>query len=157
MSTSLDESPPPVAKGAEEVSGPPVPDGVRGHIVIVVAIASTVVMACSVGVAWTIAQSPGGEERAGRWGAPRADVQAIEMSLLPRLDATVDQRTAPADASSEPRRGQREAERRLTGYGYSDRRRGTVHIPLARAKQLYLERERARSQPERRPAAGRPR
>ena len=157
MSANLDESPPPVAKGTEDVSGPPTPDGVHGRLVVVVAIASAVVMACSVGVAWTIAQSPRGEERAGRWGAPKADVQAIEMSLLPRLDAALDRRTAPADATSEPRRNEREAERRLTSYGYNDRQRGTVHIPLARAKQLYLERERARSQPEQRPAAGRPR
>jgi hypothetical protein len=145
MSASVDESPPPVAKGAEEVARSPAPDGVRGHAVVVVAVASVVVMACSVWVAWTIAESPAGEDQAGRWGAPNADVQAIEMSLLPRSDAAVDRRAAAADASNEPRRDAREAKRRLSSYGHSDRSRGTVHIPLERAKQLYLERERARA------------
>jgi hypothetical protein len=157
MSASLDESPAPVAKGQEDVSSQTTPDGVRGRVVIVLAIASAVVTACSVGVAWTIARSPTDVDRAGRWGAPSADVQAIEMSLLPRSDADVDRRTARADASSEPRRSERQAERRLASYGHSDRRRGTVHIPLARAKQLYLERERSRSQPRELPAAGRTR
>lgn len=156
MSTSLDESPPPVAKGAEEVPRLPEADGVRGRVVIVVAIATALVTACSVAVAWTIARSPR-VERAARWGAPRADVQAIEMSLLPRLDAVRDRRIAPADASAEPRRVDREAERRLSSYGHSDRGRGTVHIPLARAKQLYLERENARAQPRELPPARRPR
>jgi hypothetical protein len=148
MSTSLDESPPPVAKGTEEISSSPMHDhGVRGHAVIVVAFASVVVMACSVWVAWTIAESPAGEDQAGRWGAPNADVQAIEMSLLPRSDSAGEQRSAPADAATEPRRSQSEARQRLSSYGHSDRRRGTVHIPLDRAKQLYLERERARAVP----------
>lgn len=147
MSTSLDESPPPVAKGTDAEAILPGADGVRGGVVIVVAVASVVVMACSVWVAWTIAESPAGEDQAGRWGAPNADVHAIEMSLLPRSDAAVDRRTVPADASSEPWRNEREAKRRLSSYGYIDRRRGTVHIPLERAKQLYLERERARAVP----------
>jgi hypothetical protein len=114
-------------------------------------------MACSVWVAWTIAESPADEDRAGRWGAPRADVRAIEMSLLPRTDAIRDRRMMPADASSEPGRSERRAERHLSSYGHSDPGRGTVHIPLARAKQLYLDRERARSQQQKRPAAGRSR
>lgn len=156
MSAHLDESPPPVAKGTEDVSSPATPDGVRGRVVVVVAIAAVVVMACSVAVAWTIARSTTGVGRAARWGAPRPDVQAIEMSLLPRSDAVVDRR-APADASSEPRRSEREAQGRLSSYGYRDRDRGTVHIPLARAKQLYLERELARSREQQLPAAGRAR
>jgi hypothetical protein len=156
VSTSVDESPPPVAKGTEEASTAPEPDGVHGRVVIVVAIATVLVGACSVAVAWTIAQSPTHVDRAARWGAPKADVQAIEMSILPRTDAVGAGRTAPADASSEPRRVDRQAERRLSSYGYSDRGRGTVHIPLDRAKQLFLERERARVQPRELPAGRRP-
>jgi hypothetical protein len=157
MSSRLDESPPPVVKGGVEAQNVPPPDGVHGSVVVVVAVAFVAVVACSVWVAWTIAASPAGEERAGRWGAPNADVQAIEMSLLPRSDQASERRAAPADASSEPRRGEREARQRLSSYGYSNRSRGTLHIPLARAKELYLERERARAAEREQPASRRAR
>jgi hypothetical protein len=129
----------------EEEATRPVPDGVRARFVVVVAVAFVVVTACGVWVAWTIAESPQADDRGGRWGAPSPDMQAIEMSLLPRSDALGAHVGAPADASSEPVRSARDAREHLSSYGYSDRSRGTVHIPLARAKQLFLERERARS------------
>jgi hypothetical protein len=147
MSTSLDQSPPPVAQGTDARAILPAADGVRGGVVIVIAIAAVLVMACSVWVAWTIARSPVVDRTTARWGAPSPDVQAIEMSLLPRSDSAGEQHSAPADAATEPRRNQSEARQRLSSYGFSDRSRGTVHIPLARAKQLYLERERARALP----------
>jgi hypothetical protein len=145
MSTGADDAgPPPIALGGADPA-PPHPEGIRGGVIVVVAVATSVVVACGVWVAWTIAGSMGDREPAARWGAPSDDIQAIEMSLLPRIDAEREQGAAPKDASSEPRRFDREARARLGSYGYSDRRRGTVHIPLARAKQLYLERERARA------------
>lgn len=154
MSSHLDESPPPVAKAADEEANAPAPDGVKGGVVVVVAVASAVVAACSVWVAWTIAESPPSVDRAGRWGAPKADVQAIEMSLLPRSDAARERGATRSLASGEPRRSERAARERLSSYGHSDRRRGTVHIPLERAKQLYLEREAARHAPRQLPPKG---
>ena len=140
MSANVDVSPPPVSSAADAGPRQPERDDVSSGVIIVVVLAAIVVMACSVWVAWTIANTRPHDDRAGRWGAPSADVQAIEMSLLPRADADRDRREAREDAASAPRRDLETARRHLSSYGYTDREHGTLHIPLARAKQLYLER-----------------
>jgi hypothetical protein len=130
----------------------PVPlerDGIRPAYVIGVAIATLSVMACGVGVAWEIARSAGSIERSSRWGEAPEDVQAIEMSLLPPAgSARGGGKVARASVASrqpslfsEQRRSDVSAEERLSQYGWSDPARRTLHIPLARAIELYLERE----------------
>ncbi|HTV21717.1 MAG TPA: hypothetical protein VMG12_23670 [Polyangiaceae bacterium] len=143
MSTRVELSAPEVEGRASAGPERPESDGIRGWVVVVVVLGAIVVAACGVSVAWTLATSFGESERAGRWSAPSADMQAIEMSLLPRVDAERDRRALPDDATSEPRRSEREVGARLQSYGYSDRAHAIVHIPLERAKQLYLEREHA--------------
>jgi hypothetical protein len=134
---------------------PPAPapienDGIRAPWVVGVAIATLLVMACGVGLAWEIARSA--DLRASsRWGAPPADVQAIEMGLLPASGSARakggSRATAARQASlfSDQRRSNTSARAQLSTYGWTDRAHGTVHIPLARALELYVEREGSRS------------
>jgi hypothetical protein len=141
-----------------EPSVEPVPvesDGIRGAWVVGVAIATLGVMACGVGVAWEIARSAGSSERASRWGEVPEDIQAIEMSLLPPAGSArpggkvAETNSAARQPSrfSEQRRSDASALARLSQYGWSDPARRTLHIPLARAMELYLQREGQRAAP----------
>ena len=132
-------------------------DDVRGSWVVGVAIATAVVTACGVGVAWELARSSGPVGEAGRWGQAPDGLQAIEMSLLPR--ARPREGSAPPVAShaaraSEPRARMAGAREQLQSYGWSDRERGLVHIPLDRAKELLLRREASERDAELAPVRG---
>jgi hypothetical protein len=125
-------------------------DGVRGSWVTLVAIATAAVTACGVAVAWEIARSAGPTPRSARFDAPE-DIQSIELSLLPRSGQKGAGEPGPASSPpppalfSEQQRAEVAARKRLSSYGWSDRERRTVHIPLERALELYLQREGSRS------------
>lgn len=155
------------------------PGGVQRGPVLWVASSTLLVIALGVGVAWelmrTHARVPSATRIAGRFDAPPADMNAIEMGLLssgvPSWNdqsatraarperggetaltfALRDPRAAAAsrhlDDASDPSLGQAAPARRLSSYGWSDRERRRVHIPIARAVELYLARESARPPP----------
>jgi len=125
-------------------------DGITARWVVLVALATLAVMACAVLVAHELAR--GGAPRAAtRSGAPPEDIDAIEMTLLPASGSARAKGSGgigPArDALmfSEQRRSDSSAEAQLSSYGWADRGQGTVRIPLARARELYLEREAQRA------------
>lgn len=143
------------------------PGGIRGGVVVAVALASVLVMALGVLLAWelertsTATSSP----HAGRFGAPPAEMSNIEMALFeplrgggvprhaqaPRRPAREDaargarEETVPTAGTDHAPAGDRAAqvtpERRLHSYGWSDRASGRIHIPISRAMELYLARE----------------
>jgi hypothetical protein len=107
---------------------------------------------------------------AARFGPPPSDESGIEMTLFGRERNRASGRATRPDGetagkheralvagtsahgeperdaagASEPVRAERsqaDARRRLTSYGWTDRARGRVHIPIARAIDLYVERE----------------
>ena len=124
------------------------PDGVSGGVVLVVALAAALVMAMGVMVAWQLASydrhAPGAAP-SGRFGAPPSEMNGIEMSLLvPARGNDEDGRATTRDAAQMPPRARpsnAEAARWLHGYGWVDRARGRVHIPIARAMELYVARQ----------------
>ena len=124
------------------------PDGVSGAVVIVVALAAALVMAMGVVVAWQLAsndtRAPGAAP-SGRFGAPPSEMSGIEMSLLVPARGNDEDGTATSrDAARMPPRARAsnaEAARWLHGYGWVDRARGRVHIPIARAMELYVARQ----------------
>lgn len=143
------------------------PGGVNGRVVLLVALGTVAVMGLGVAVAWELERTGVRDaERtgaAGRFDSPPADLNGIEMSLLaPELPT----RERPAEsrgptAQTYALRDRRKAtsatatgseRERLQSYGWNDRERRTVHIPLARAIELYLAREgeggRAQATPE---------
>jgi hypothetical protein len=131
-------------------------DGIRGSWIVVVAIGTVIVMACGVAVAWEISRGAGSAEgQAARWGTAPDDVQSIEMSLLPQSGVARAKGRSVASATvgrlpsmfSVQQRADASAESRLSSYGWNERERGTVHIPLARAMELYLKREDGRTNP----------
>src|SRR5690606_6594436 len=80
------------------------PGGVQRRPVLWVATSTVLVMALGVGVAWELMQThtrmPGAVSIAGRFGAPPADKNAVEMSLLSRGVPTSRRQAAPrADRS----------------------------------------------------------
>jgi hypothetical protein len=131
-------------------SSPVDPDGVKGGVVLLVALATLLVMGFGVVVThelqtWGVgAEDP--RQAPARFGRPPADMNAIEMSLLaPRALASPRERPTEG-AERDPAAAERQAApsgaaRRLQSYGWSDRERRTVHIPLSRAVELYLARE----------------
>jgi hypothetical protein len=137
-------------------------DGVRGAWVTSVAIATLVVTACGVAVAWELARSAGSTPLAARFDEAPEDIQTIELSLLARSGRkragkpgiTPSQR--PPAMFSEQQRADAAARKQLSSYGWSDRARGTVHIPLERALELYLQREGSRSRTPAKPGAPAP-
>jgi hypothetical protein len=126
-------------------------DGVRGSWVTSVALATAVVTACGVAVAWELARSAGTTPRSARFDESPEDIQTIELSLLTRSGQKGVGQPVEAPAQrppamfSEQQRVDAAARTQLSTYGWSDRARGTVHIPLERAFELYLQREGARS------------
>jgi hypothetical protein len=91
------------------------------------------------------------ESVASRWGRPPEDLNAIEMNLFePR---TASEHEAAKGVFSAARTGQ-SAMQRLHGYGWSDRQRGTVHIPIDRAMLLYLAQEKPGPLPPSTPSRG---
>jgi hypothetical protein len=151
----------------------PDPGGVKSGPVMAVALATLLVMGLGVAVAWEIVrrgtEGPNAPRVAGRFDAPPAEMNAIEMSLLASgvpgsrdtpgagartPDEPIPQTRVfglrPAERPVAPERGARapaatppaaESQQRLQGYGWSDRGRGMVHIPIARAIELYVARE----------------
>jgi hypothetical protein len=144
-------------------------DGVNGGVVLLATLATLLVMGLGVAVAhelltWGVGAEDPREARA-RFGRPPADMNAIEMSLFasralasPRETPSEDAERDPAAANGLPRAASangaappalaadrqaaaRGAARRLQSYGWSDRERRTVHIPISRAVELYLARE----------------
>lgn len=186
-------------RAGEPLSGPVVdPDGVNGRVVLLVALGTVAVMGLGVAVAWELERTGvralQADGSAGRFEAPPADMNGIEMSLLgpgvparerateaegpvvqtyalrdprapgpaapgtvapraPAEPAPAPQQAPAAPAPAAPAAGQspagqasppaaEPARARLQSYGWSDRERRTVHIPLSRAVELYLARER---------------
>jgi hypothetical protein len=109
-------------------------DALNERVIVLVAVLGVVATAIGVWLAW---QLQGLTERgigapvgfvAARQGSPPDDVNAIEMDMF-RQRADAERRSGlPA---------------RLRDYGWSDRQRGTVHIPLHQAMLLYLAGQRA--------------
>jgi hypothetical protein len=103
-----------------------------------------------------------------RFGAPPAELSEVEMSLLtpgtlqsngtrsseaeslshgeaPRASRDMLTHAAGSDETGlAPSARHQRADQRLRSYGWSDRARGTVFIPIARAIELYLANESAR-------------
>jgi hypothetical protein len=121
------------------------PGGVKGGVVLLVAAATALVMGLGVIVAWEIERS--GTRRlnehpvASRFGAPPADMNGIEMSLLAPGAGPPPRSSRPAPAAAATVSGSAATEERLKQYGWTDKDRGRVHIPLQRALELYLARE----------------
>jgi hypothetical protein len=146
-------------------------DGVKGGVVLLVALATLLVIGLGVVVThelqtWGVgAEDP--RETPARFGRPPADMNAIEMSLLaprapgsPRPTRSEGAEHDPAATNRLPRAASAKgaatpaaaadgqaaapsAAQRLQSYGWSERERRTVHIPIARAMELYLAREHA--------------
>jgi hypothetical protein len=76
---------------------------------------------------WQSARNPRGASTPARLGQ-------AEINLLNQLPFLLDTRAY---------RQQEEKVRRLHGYGWVDRERGLIHIPVEQAMELYLEREAA--------------
>lgn len=122
------------------------PGGVRGGLVLIVAFGTALMMGLGVALAWEIQRvsvSSSPAPLAGRFGAPPAQLDAIEMSLFARGEpprgGDTERRAPPSvnegtDAVSAARE-------HLGAYGWSDREHGRVFIPIARAMQLYLARQ----------------
>lgn len=112
------------------------PDAVSGRSITIIALCVVVVTAIGVLIAWQLreaARRPIGAEadfHAKRWGEPPAEVNAIELSQFPN---------AGREDRWEPSPGVQElAVQDPQQYGWSDRARDKVRIPLSRAKELYL-------------------
>lgn len=147
------------------------PGAVHGRVVLVVALATAAVMALGVLLAWELqagARVTG--TSTARFGSPPSDRNGIEMALFERhrdgnstrgAREPAPRQVAPAEralvAGSSPHgeperelgaRGPAGADRsvsdaahRLQSYGWNDRARGRVFIPITRAIDLIVERE----------------
>jgi hypothetical protein len=121
------------------------PAGVAGRVVMVVAVGTAVVMGLGVVVAWQLESA--GTERvdldrtSARFGAPPADMNGIEMSLIAAGSDAARGRITHGSPPAAAAAGSRAAEQRLKEYGWVDRERGRVHIPIERALELYLAQE----------------
>ena len=109
-------------------------DALNERTIVRVAVIGVVATAVGVWLAWQLQNLT---ERglgapvdfvAARQGSPPADMHAIEMNLFGQTAEAKRTRHSPA---------------RLREYGWSDRQRGTLHIPLDRAVLLYLGGQRA--------------
>lgn len=118
------------------------PDQVNPRVIVIVAALAVVATAAGTWGAWLLQKQ--GERAIGvsasesvvaRWGHPPEEQNAIEMSLFGRSSHPVRETEAhgppPGAAGSAPTE-------RLGSYGWSDRAKGTVHIPIDRAMLLYL-------------------
>jgi hypothetical protein len=116
------------------------PDRVLVRPVVIGGVGFVGIIMLGVALAWgleRIAEGPRPEipvaRLAGRgWNTPETDgeVNGMRTSLFPR----------PERVAAEP--GRPVTPSRLSEYGWVDRERGVVHVPIERAKELYLERQR---------------
>jgi hypothetical protein len=116
-----------VTQEREQLSTRPILIGAVGFVAIT---------ALGLIMAWAVLRlsAPGAQDPAitGRgWGTAesREQVNGMRTSLFPRPDTPA--RADPGVAAA-----------RLREYGWVDREQQIVHVPLARAKALYLERSR---------------
>jgi hypothetical protein len=123
------------------------PAGVRSGLVLCVAVAMLLVMGLGTVVAWEIERSGtrhvDGQHTASRFGAPPPDMNGIEMSLLSPGTGPHGRFVHAAPPAGAGVSGSDAARERLQQYGWADREHGRVHIPIARAIELYLARESA--------------
>jgi hypothetical protein len=119
-------------------------DRVNGRSIVVVGLLTLAITVLGVVVAWMLNESarapigaPGSFE-AKRWGKPPEDSGGVEMIVFPRAGRRSSSIAATGGDSSSQQRSPAGAP-----YGWSDRGRGFVFIPIERAKELYLSRRRS--------------
>lgn len=132
------------------------PDVVSPRAIVIVAALGTLVTAAGVWGAWQLQKQTerslgvsASESIVARWGHPPEEQNGVEMSLFGSRSGPI--REAKEHAPAPPSRAHG-AEQRLHAYGWSDRARGTVHIPIDRALLLYV--ARAENAPHQAPAGG---
>jgi hypothetical protein len=109
------------------------PDRVDPRFVIAVASASVAITGLCCGIAWLVLRTSNSGQALDafhrtRTARPPAEINQIEADLI-------QSKSQPPDAAL--------ARSRLQSFGWSDRERGVVHVPIERAFDLYLSGARA--------------
>jgi hypothetical protein len=117
-------------------------DQVSPRVISIVALLAVLATAVGAGGAWLLQKQrerslgvSSSESITARWGHPPEERNAVETSLFGSRSRPLRETEAHGPP---PQSAGSAATERLGSYGWSDRERGTVHIPIDRAMLLYV-------------------